>query len=158
MESRKLCDFEKNVLLALIGSVIQPSKFSNHEFRLSSNHAQMGDLLRLFCTNLEEQIAHRKYFYKSSSLVHEGMIVVHSSGLTGDPSTASVSVEMKSFCEKIIVYSHSNMITKRMNSNLVLVCELADYYSAYTCCLFFYKGGSGQTYVRFLCGSGHRVL
>ncbi len=97
VESRKLCDFEKSVLLALIGSVIQPSKFTSHEIRISSSHAQMGELLRLFCDNLEEQIAHRKYFYKSGSLVHEGMIVVHSSGLTGDPSSAMVGTTLFSF-------------------------------------------------------------
>ena len=92
IESRKLCDFEKHVLLALIGSVIQPSKFTSHEIRISNNHAQIGEMLRLFCTSLEEQIAHRKYFYKSGSLVREGMVVVHSSGLTGDPSSAIVSM------------------------------------------------------------------
>ena len=52
----------------------------------------MGEVLRIFCEGLEEQIQHRKYFYKSSSLVHEGMIVVHNSGLTGDPTSATVSV------------------------------------------------------------------
>ena len=46
--------------------------------------------MRIFCSGLEEQIAHRKYFYKSATLVHEGMIVVHNSGLTGDPTSASV--------------------------------------------------------------------
>ena len=49
-------------------------------------------MLRIFCEDLEEQIQHRRYFYKSSSLVHEGMIVVHNSGLTGDTTSAIVSV------------------------------------------------------------------
>ena len=32
VESRKLCDFEKNVLLLLIGSVIQPTKVHTFVF------------------------------------------------------------------------------------------------------------------------------
>lgn len=91
VQSRNLCEFEKNVLLTLIGSILQPTKFNNIDAHISNNHVMVGELLRIFCSGLEEQIQHRKYFYKSSSLVREGMIVVHSSGLTGDTSTASVS-------------------------------------------------------------------
>ena len=96
VESRNLCDFEKSVLLALIGSVIQPSKFGTH---VNSNCSMIGELLRIFCSNLEEQIAHRRYFYKSASLVREGMVTVHSSVLSGDPTSAIVS---SIFC--VIVY------------------------------------------------------
>ena len=93
VESRKLRDFEKNILLALLGSVIQPSKFRDFEKQIKGMSSKVGSLIQLFCpTSLEEQIAHRKYFYKSGSLVHEGMVVVHSSGLTGDPSSAIVSI------------------------------------------------------------------
>ncbi|XP_064405407.1 uncharacterized protein LOC135350521 [Halichondria panicea] len=100
VESRKLCDFEKNVLLLLIGSVIQPNKFQNFEVRISPNFAQVGEVLRIFCEDLEEQIQHRRYFYKSSSLVHEGMIVVQNSGLTGDTTSATVEIDrrMLDFC------------------------------------------------------------
>ena len=68
--------------------------------RISANYVQVGELLRIFCADLEEQIEHRKYFYKSASLVHEGMIVVHNSGLTGDPTSASVEIDrrMLDFC------------------------------------------------------------
>jgi hypothetical protein len=92
VESRNLCAFEKNVLLALIGSVIQPNKFNAGEATIGRNTAQVGDLLQLFHLNLEDQINHRKFFYKSASLVREGMVVVHSAGITGDPSSATVSV------------------------------------------------------------------
>lgn len=91
VQSRNLCAFEKNVLLALIGSVIQPNKFNTGEAHIVKNCAQVGELLQLFCDNLEDEINHRKYFYKSASLVREGMVVVHSSGITGDPSSATVS-------------------------------------------------------------------
>lgn len=68
--------------------------------RISPNFVQVGELLRIFCTDLEEQIHKRKYFYKSASLVHEGMIVVNNSGLTGDPTSATVEIDrrMLDFC------------------------------------------------------------
>ena len=68
--------------------------------RITSNFVQVGELLRIFCADLEEQIHKRKYFYKSASLVHEGMIVVNNSGLTGDPTSASVEIDrrMLDFC------------------------------------------------------------
>ena len=50
----------------------------------------VGELLRLFCSSLQEQIKHRVYFYKMATLVREGMIIVHNSGLNGDPTSAKV--------------------------------------------------------------------
>ena len=58
---------------------------------MSAQGTTVGELLRLCCTDLEEEIAHRKYFYKSATLVREGMIIVHNSGLTGDTNNATVS-------------------------------------------------------------------
>lgn len=68
--------------------------------RIGANYVQVGELLRIFCADLEEQINHRKYFYKSATLVHEGMIVVNNSGLTGDPTSATVEIDrrMLDFC------------------------------------------------------------
>ena len=53
----------------------------------------VGEVLRLFCSDLHDQIKHRKYFYKLSTLVREGMIIVHNSGLNGDPTAAKVMKE-----------------------------------------------------------------
>ena len=61
----------------------------------------VGELLRLFCVDLEEEIAHRKYFYKSATLVREGMIIVHNSGLTGDTNNATVS---ETLCVTVIPF------------------------------------------------------
>ena len=52
----------------------------------------VGELLRLFCPSLKDQIKHRMYFYKMATLVREGMIIVHNSGLTGDPTSAKVNI------------------------------------------------------------------
>ena len=50
----------------------------------------MGGLLHLFCSDLEEEIVHRKCFYKSATLVKEGMIIVDNTRLTGDTNDAEV--------------------------------------------------------------------
>ena len=75
-------------------------QFQHYDVRISANYVQVGELLRVFCADLEEQILHRKYFYKSATLVHEGMVVIHNSGLTGDPTSATVEIDrrMLDFC------------------------------------------------------------
>ncbi|XP_065889621.1 uncharacterized protein [Dysidea avara] len=100
VQSRHLTTFEKNIILLLIAAVIQPNKFQSYEVRVSARGTSVGELLRLFCTDLEEEIAHRKYFYKSATLVREGMISVHNSGLTGDTNNATVEIDrrMLDFC------------------------------------------------------------
>ena len=62
-----------------------------HTQFLRTGLLRVGEILQIFCAGLEEQIAHRKYFYKSATLVHEGMVMIHNSGITGDPTTAIVS-------------------------------------------------------------------
>ena len=57
-----------------------------------NNTFTVGELLRLFCPSLKDQIKHRMFFYKMATLVREGMIIVHNSGLTGDPTTAKVII------------------------------------------------------------------
>ncbi|KAI6657958.1 hypothetical protein LOD99_15675 [Oopsacas minuta] len=98
--SRGLCPFEKNLVLTLIGSIIQPNKINNcgdmNPYATSSSTSfSVGELLRLFCTSLTEQIKHRTFFYKNAKLVREGMIVVHDVGITGDPSSAKVEVDRR---------------------------------------------------------------
>ena len=56
----------------------------------SGSTFSVGELLRLFCLQLRDQIKHRMYFYKMATLVREGMIIVHNSGLNGDPTSAKV--------------------------------------------------------------------
>ncbi len=63
---------------------------SGYRYDLSKDPFSVGELLRLFCSDLHDQIKHRKHFYKMSTLVKEGMIIVHNSGLNGDPTTSKV--------------------------------------------------------------------
>lgn len=51
-------------------------QFSSFDIHINPTGTTIRDLLRLFCNTLEEQISHRRYFYKSSVMVHEGMVNV----------------------------------------------------------------------------------
>ena len=54
--------------------------------------------LFLFCVSIKLCVSikflcasvRRMYFYKTATLVREGMVVIHSSGLNGDPTSAKV--------------------------------------------------------------------
>ena len=70
----------------------------------------VGELLRLFCADLEEEIAHRKYFYKSGTLVREGMIIVHNSGLTGDTNNCNVSSVCVCVCVCVCVHTSTHKL------------------------------------------------
>jgi SpoVK/Ycf46/Vps4 family AAA+-type ATPase len=100
VSSRNLCEFEKKVLLTLIGNVIQPNKIMLYSDYSMTAGFTVGELLRLFCVDLANQIKSRMYFYKTASLVREGMIIVHASGLSGDPTGARVEIDrrMLDFC------------------------------------------------------------
>jgi SpoVK/Ycf46/Vps4 family AAA+-type ATPase len=98
--SRGLCLFEKNILLTLIGFIIQPNKINPGFDSYGQTVFSVGELLRLFCVNLHDQIKHRVYFYKAAPMVREGMIIVNNSGLTGDPTNTKVEIDrrMLDFC------------------------------------------------------------
>ncbi len=130
MESRKLCDFEKNVLLTLIGCVIQQSKFMNYSQDCSNNCATVGEMLRLLCNTLEEQIEHRKYFFKSGSLVHEGMIVVNSSGDQWRP--------YKCFSEWCSLLHNVVVIVVVYSCYCCSYCLALLFFHIHKCCLIFF--------------------
>ena len=90
VESRNLCSFEKDVLLTLIGVTLLPNKFDSDDFFITRKSMVSG-LLQQLCSSLEERINHLKYFYKSATLIREGMLVLHSSDISGDVSRAVVS-------------------------------------------------------------------
>ena len=117
VESRDLCNFEKNVLLALIGATLQPDKFDTdrayvktksgllhgerfHHILMKLTHknvnvtskSTISSVLRQLCTGLEEKIHNLKYFHKNATLIREGMLVVKSADISGDILGASVSL------------------------------------------------------------------
>eukprot|EP01129_Flabellula_baltica_P013449 TRINITY_DN6237_c0_g1_i1.p1 TRINITY_DN6237_c0_g1~~TRINITY_DN6237_c0_g1_i1.p1 ORF type:complete len:1099 (+),score=231.60 TRINITY_DN6237_c0_g1_i1:22-3318(+) len=93
---RKLDEFEKNVLLALIGSVISQkirlAISSNNDY--SSNSFDVGTLIALFCESLESQIKGRTYFYRNSKIVKEGLITILDSSYRKKSDLMEYTVEV----------------------------------------------------------------
>ena len=124
IQLRNLSTFEKNIILYLIGNVIQSSKVCCSGLKLDSFIFIVGfysfshiKLILLILTILirrtrpqlvgcfncsaltwRKEIVHRKYFYKSATLVREGMIIVHNAGLTGDTNNAEVDYHCLLLC------------------------------------------------------------
>eukprot|EP01083_Nonionella_stella_P073466 198656_1 len=77
---RNLNQFEKWVILSLIGVILSSEirKTSNSSRVISFGKEALSVflLLTIHCSTLHEQIAHRKYFYKSATLVKEDIIQV----------------------------------------------------------------------------------
>ena len=94
-KARNLCNFEKDVLLSLIGATLLPDKFIPEDIILyldeNQSKNEVKTILSELCSSLEERLHNLKYFYKSATLVREGMVIVRSSTLSGDVSSASVS-------------------------------------------------------------------
>ena len=88
VESRNICAFEKNVLISLIGATLQPGKFGVLDAYFEKTI--VSDLIRQLCSGFEEEIGHLKYFYKTATLVREGMIVMQSSDIAGNVADATV--------------------------------------------------------------------
>ncbi|KAL6050677.1 AAA domain-containing protein [Balamuthia mandrillaris] len=61
-------EFEKSVVLALVGAVI-----SQEIYRMDPNFT-VGQLTQLFCKGFEQEVSARPYFYKASTLVREGIV------------------------------------------------------------------------------------
>lgn len=73
----KLDEFEKVVLLTLVGGVISQDISSlNYDFMTGQRNSgfTVGGLLQLFCKGFQEEIKARPYFYTAGTLVKEGII------------------------------------------------------------------------------------
>ena len=96
-----LCEFEKNVVVAMIGQAIAPRSTGlmgggggggSHS---PSKTMQVEVLLRAFSHTLQAQIEHRKYFYKSAVLVREGILVLHGDELGADLTQTLAEIDRR---------------------------------------------------------------
>ena len=78
VEALKLSPFEKHVIVSLIRTVIAPNSSggpggfgARHQTKCRSS---VGNLLGSFCSSLEERMTFRKFFYKDSRLVKDGIL------------------------------------------------------------------------------------
>eukprot|EP01084_Bolivina_argentea_P150496 262825_1 len=79
---RHLDEFEKWVILTLIGCIISVDIIKSAGLQNRYRDAMtVGEMLGANCLDLRAQIKHRKYFYKTATLVKENIIKVHESRL-----------------------------------------------------------------------------
>jgi len=70
-------DFEIDVVVAIIGTTVQPSH--SQLSRLSNMYSNgsgltVQGLLASFCSSLRDELSNRRYFYRSGSLIKEGIL------------------------------------------------------------------------------------
>uniref|UniRef100_A0A0G4HU76 AAA+ ATPase domain-containing protein n=1 Tax=Chromera velia CCMP2878 TaxID=1169474 RepID=A0A0G4HU76_9ALVE len=103
----RLSTFERCVILSLVGSAIAPEQMSflRHGGMMMgmgsprggrrTSGMSVGTLLSLFCASLDEQIRSRRFFYKSATLIREGVVSLNQPVFTGDLLEASVEVDRR---------------------------------------------------------------
>eukprot|EP00039_Didymoeca_costata_P020872 m.342705 g.342705 ORF g.342705 m.342705 type:complete len:1072 (-) comp21748_c0_seq1:59-3274(-) len=74
-------EFERSVIVLLVGSTVSPlvkevlKNFENGVNKYDPNDfITVKLILQAFCVSFKEQVAHRKYFYKSGNLVRTGIL------------------------------------------------------------------------------------
>jgi len=96
-----LTDFEKNVVVAMIGQAIAPRSIgimggaNSGASNSPSKTMQVEVLLRAFASSLQQQIRHRRYFYKTAVLVREGILVLHGDELGADLTQTLAEIDRR---------------------------------------------------------------
>merc|ERR1719295_1280644 len=79
---RGLDEFEKWVILTLVGCIISVDIIKAAGLQNRYRDAMtVGEMLGCNCKDLRSQILHRRYFYKTATLVKESLVKVHESRL-----------------------------------------------------------------------------
>jgi len=91
---RNLTDFDKLVIITLIGSVLSPEIVRILHQQHKYANFTVGELLRLHFPELRDQIAHRHCFYKTSTLVKERIISVGEKNVVGASDLVGCYVEV----------------------------------------------------------------
>lgn len=98
-EALELSSFEKNIILTLISTVVTPGmKKQSFGAGVQSKRkcrSCVSEILDSFCSNLEEQMTFRKYFYKSSVLVKEGIINMSGHDFMMDLTDCEVEIDRR---------------------------------------------------------------
>jgi SpoVK/Ycf46/Vps4 family AAA+-type ATPase len=94
-EALKLCPFEKHCLITLVDNIILPSSPAAPTAHLSKT--TVGGLIQSLCSTLEEKMMSRKYFYKGSTLVAEGILTMSGSDFMTDLTQCGVKLDRRLF-------------------------------------------------------------
>jgi len=97
---RQLAEFEKLVIITLIGATLSSDivRILKQQYKHYGDGAfTVGELLWLHLSELKDQVAHRKYFYKTATLVRERIVTVDEKdiGVTGDLVGCNVEVDRR---------------------------------------------------------------
>jgi len=96
VEQLGLSSFEKCVLVYLCGSMISPIfKMCIKEDYGSNRKCTVGDLLSVLCTTVFEQVAARKFFYRSSKLVRKGLVNIVKTYRAADLTDMEVQLDRR---------------------------------------------------------------
>jgi len=86
---RALDRFEQNIVLTLAAAKMSPEV---RKLTGSSSSPEVSDLLEAWCSSFQERIACRRHFYRTGTLVREGIINV-SCGMWGDLDRSDVELD-----------------------------------------------------------------
>eukprot|EP01137_Pigoraptor_chileana_P029176 Opistho-2@14032 len=94
-----LDEFEKLVLYTLVGNKLSSRISPDMSYYGSSSSMvsifYVGQLVHLFSESFEQEVMHRKYFYKNATLIREGVIQLSDSGFGGELMNTTVEVDRR---------------------------------------------------------------
>jgi SpoVK/Ycf46/Vps4 family AAA+-type ATPase len=93
VDTRGLVPFEKLVLITLVGAHISADIMQElgGRYRLGLH---VADLIQLLLDGLQEQISHRRYFYRSGTLVKEGMVSIDTD-ITNELESCNIDIDRR---------------------------------------------------------------
>lgn len=94
----QLEEFEKLVLLNLIKCILMPNSGYNQNGGGDVVVGQtIGDAIQNFATSLEDKMLSRKYFYKTSTLIKEGILCISQNDFMEDLTNCSIDLDRRMF-------------------------------------------------------------
>jgi hypothetical protein len=95
--SLNLSHFEKLSVIHLISGIVSPPPSDDRYggYRPPRQKVQVSDLLHNFCSNLEEQMNFRKYFYKNAILVKEGIFNIMGLDFMSDLTNCDIEIDRR---------------------------------------------------------------
>jgi len=99
LSSRQMNEFEKEVVILLVGLILLPHKFSVNVgagvYHCRGEPVDVATILAFLSPDLASQISNRKSFYKDAVLVRDHIIHVSTKGVQGDLSSCPVEIDRR---------------------------------------------------------------
>lgn len=135
-QALELGNFERFVLLQLIRDTLDPSAARNNPTRMGghSSFDRVDGFISAYATSLEGKMRCRKFFYKSSPLIREGIISISGQDFSSDLNNCRVVLDRRMFdyiigqdteLSELVDGSHLYTPSERME-DIVLPMEVKD--------------------------------